>query len=396
MAQRRPSPARRAAGGVSGRSARRVALDALARIDEGAYANLVLPSLLERSGLDDRDRRFATDLVYGTTRMRRACDFLVDRFLMRPAIDPDVRLALRLGAYQLHYLKTPPHAAVGATVDEVKGKARGLVNAVLRKVASHPVEWPDDPTRLSYPDWIVSRLVTDLGHDDAVAALEAMNEPAVVHERADGYVQDPASQEIAVYVGAQAGERIADVCAAPGGKSTLIAEIGSPAVVVAADVNPTRSGLVAANARSTRQVERVAVVTADARHPAHPDASFDRVLVDAPCSGLGVLRRRADARWRITEADVADLVALQKDIVGAAARLVRPGGRLVYSVCTLTRAETVEIDDWITAVHPELVADVPPPSPWRPLGRGSLLLPHVAGTDGMYALGLTRSAQGAG
>src|SRR5260370_10875290 len=139
-------------------SARSLALKALRRIeDEGAYANLAVRGELDHSRLEERDRRFVTDLVYGTTRMRRACDFLVDRFLLRP-VTPDVRRTLRLGAFQLHFAGVPAHAAVSETVTLAPPKARGLVNAVLRRVSDAPVEWPDIATRLSYPDWIVDRL----------------------------------------------------------------------------------------------------------------------------------------------------------------------------------------------------------------------------------------------
>src|SRR5918998_4992109 len=185
--------------------ARAVARDALLRIDEGAYANLALPAMLERSGLSDRDRRFATELVYGTTRMRRACDFLVDRFVLRP-LDPPTRAVLRLGAHQLHHLRTPAHAAVSATVAVAPPRARGLVNAVLRRVADTPVEWPDDATRLSYPDWVVARLTEDLGREDALAALAAMDRPAEPVERADGYVQDRASQLVVAAMAVGEGE----------------------------------------------------------------------------------------------------------------------------------------------------------------------------------------------
>ena len=127
----------------------------LDRIDTGgAYANLVLSAELDRSGLAGADRGFATDLVYGTTRRRRACDHLVDRFLVRP-VEPRVRNALRLGAYQLAFAGVAPHAAVGETVEVAPRPARGLVNAVLRRVADAPVSWPDDATRLSVPDWIL-------------------------------------------------------------------------------------------------------------------------------------------------------------------------------------------------------------------------------------------------
>ena len=377
-------------------TARGIALTCLARVREGAYANLALPALLSRSSLDERDRRFATDLTYGSVRMQRACDFLVDRFLFRTELDPDVRDALRLGAYQLHYLGIPAHAAVGETVNEVPGRARGLVNAVLRKVAAAgpDVVWPDQGTQLSYPDWILRLLSEDLGEDVAVAALSAMNEAAAVHQRDDGYVQDPASTAVAEYAGATAGQRVADVCAAPGGKATALAHhAGKHAIVVAADIHPARAKLVRDNARATGTVDGVAVVVADARRPPHAPATFDTVLVDAPCSGLGVLRRRPDARWRIQSSDVADLAALQRQILEPAIGLLRPGGRLVYSVCTLTRAETTGIDEWLANEYPTLVADVPPPDPWLAVGRGAMLLPQTAGTDGMYVLGLTNAPQ---
>jgi 16S rRNA (cytosine967-C5)-methyltransferase len=358
---------------------RKLALDALVRIDEqGAYANLVLGPILDRSGLADRDRGFVTELVYGVTRMRRACDFLVDRFVLRD-LDGPTRNLLRLGAYQLHFLGTPPHAAVSATVGVAPGRTRGLVNAVLRRIAEAPVHWPDDATRLSYPDWLVDRLTTDLGPADAQASLEAMNVTPEVTFRSDGYVQDLASQWVAEAVGTQPGDRVADLCAAPGGKATAMAGHGGQ--VHAADISPARAGLVAANAQRLGQPVRV--VVADARRPPYRAGSFDRVLVDAPCSGLGVLRRRPDARWRVDADAVGRLAALQREVVAAAIPLLRPGGTLVYSVCTLTAAETVGIDEWLATAHPGLVPLPPLGAPWRAHGRGSLLLPFAAGTDGM-------------
>lgn len=361
----------------------------------------MLPSLLEASPLDERDRRFATDLVYGTTRMRRACDFLVDRFLIDPGVDTDVRLALRLGAYQLHFQQAAPHAAVSETVSLVPRRVRGLLNAVLRKVATAPVHWPDDPTRLSYPDWIVERLVTDLGREAALAALEAMNEPATVHRRDDGYVQDPASTAVTDMLGARAGELVADICAAPGGKATAVAADG--AFVVAGDRRASRLGLVVDNARSTATADRVAAFAADGRSLPLRSGSVDRVLVDAPCSGLGVLRRRADARWRMTPGDVDDLVALQRELVTEGARVLAPGGRMVYSVCTLTHAEGPAMGEWIAASVPGLravdlasddTADLPPG--WEPVEVGARVLPTSRGSDGMYAAAFTSELPSAG
>lgn len=408
---RRPTAPARAPRPIDPRA---LALTALAQIDEGGFANLVVPALLATSGMSERDRGFATTLVYGTTRMRRALDLLVDRFVMRE-LDGATRNALRLGAHQLHHLGTPPHAAVSATVAVAPPRSRGLVNAVLRRVAEAPVAWPDDATRLSYPDWVVARLVEDLGREEALAALEQMNEPASATVRDDGYTQDQASQWVAAAVGALAGERVADVCAAPGGKATLMAASG--ALVLAGDLAPERVALVAENvarlglgpASAPRHVgERppgadvprsgeagagaVAVVVADGTASPWRPGSLDRVLVDAPCSGLGVLRRRPDARWRVTPHDVERLVPLQRALLGAAVELLRPGGSLVYSVCTITAAETLGIDAWLAEVHPELVPEEHLVGAWRRHGRGDLLLPHDAGTDGMFCLRLRRAA----
>jgi 16S rRNA (cytosine967-C5)-methyltransferase len=369
-------------------TARRVALDALVRIDDGAYANLVLPALLERSGLSERDRHLVTELVYGTTRMRRAVDWLVDAHLRRP-VEPTVRAALRLGAYQLAFMGTPAHAAVGETVEATPLRARSIVNAVLRKVAAAlPPAWPADATALSYPDWAIASLESALGPEQAGAALAAMNEPASVTRRPDGYVQDLASQWVAGLVGAGPGEVVVDLCAGPGGKATAIAEAGA-ALVVASDAQPVRAGLVAANADQLG-ADRVAVIAADGRRPPLRPGHADRVLVDAPCSGLGVLRRRPDARWRVGPDDVPQLAALQRDLLDGAVPLLRAGGVLVYSVCTLTAEETTEIDGWLASAHPELQALQPPGAPWEPIGRGARLLPQTAGTDGMYVLVLRR------
>ena len=360
------------------------------RIEHGAYANLVLPSLLGSSGLSTRDRAFTTDLVYGTTRMRRACDWLIGPHVHRP-LDDDVRSALRLGAYQLAVAGTSPHAAVAATVDAAPPRARGLVNAVLRKVASAlPPAWPDEATELSYPDWIVERLSADLGPAPALAALAEMNRPARAAHRADGYVQDEASQWVAALVEAEAGDRVGDVCAAPGGKATGIAGAASPPqLVVAGDVREARAGVVAANA-ARLGLSNLAVVVADGRRVPVRQAALDRVLVDAPCSGLGALRRRPDARWRIHPDDVTRLARLQRELLTTASSAVRVGGTVVFSVCTTTMDETVRIDDWLAEHHPELVALEPPDPPWARCGRGALLLPQAAGTDGMYVLRLRR------
>jgi 16S rRNA (cytosine967-C5)-methyltransferase len=367
-------------------SARRVAFDVLRRIErDGAFANLVLGPALADSSLSAVDRRFATELVYGTTRMRRACDVLADRFVTT-APDDVTRTALRLGTYQLAYMGVPAHAAVDETVSLTPRRTRGFVNAVLRKIAASPIEeiaWPSDAARLSYPNWVVDRLRTELG-DDWLPALERMNRPPPVTTRADGYVQDESSQWVAAAVGVEAGERVYDACAAPGGKATAMAS--TAAVVVAADRRLARVRLVRTNA--LRLDLPVPTIVADSTAPPFASESFDAVLVDAPCSGLGALRRRPDARWRIEPADLVRLVDLQRRLIVAAAAVVRPGGRLVYSVCTLTAAESI---DHRTPDGFEIDPAPPIVGRWRAYGPGWRVLPHDADTDGMVLVRYRRT-----
>ena len=366
-------------------SSRQLAYRVLRRIEsEGAYANLTIAAALDRSDLSPADRRFVTDLVYGTTRMRRACDALVDRFVSTPP-DPATRTLVRLGAYQLAFSGVPAHAAVGETVALAPNRTRGFVNAVLRKVSTTPMVWPSDWARLSYPDWIADTAVAEHGENDAHDALERMNAAPTVTTRPDGYVQDLSSQWVAAAVEARQGESVFDACAAPGGKATALAAAG--AHVIAGDARATRTSLVAANA--ARLDADVATVVADATNPPFADGVFDAVLIDAPCSGLGALRRRPDARWRIQPGDVHDLAVLQRRMLTACASLVRPGGRLVYSVCTLTAAESVD--------HPipdgfEIDDRRPGEGEWRPFRHGWRVLPQDADTDGMTVVRYVRAS----
>jgi 16S rRNA (cytosine967-C5)-methyltransferase len=336
---------------------------------------------------------------------------------------------------------------VGETVEIAPRKARGYVNAVLRAVAGAGPNWPWPngesiaalAVRLSYPDWIVETLVAQFGLADARASLEVANEPPPVAlrvnpERAsvqavgdelraadaevtpgtlsDGALlargigdparlpavaegratpQDEASQAVVAILDPQPGDTVVDAAAAPGGKSTAIAErVGAHGRVVACDVHAGRIRLVA-SARDRLRLDRVLPVVADGRALPVRTACADRALVDAPCSGLGVLRRRAELRWRIRPGDLPGLVALQRDLLRDAARVVRPGGVVVYSVCTLTAEETTGFDAWAERELPQLVAEPPPGAPWRARGRGAVLLPHDAGTDGMYVLRLRRT-----
>ncbi len=420
---------------------RAVARDVLLRVEDGAYSNLVLPETLRRTGLSARDRAFVTDLVYGTLRARRRLDDRLATHLRRRLDDLDapVRAALRLGAYQLE-AGVAPHAAVGETVAVTPARARGFVNGVLRSLAASGPPWPTADTPavdLSYPDWIVERLTTDLGAAAARATLETQNEvptltlrpnplrtepatladelastgatvvrgrlvpdavgvrgagdTAVLASVRDGRAtpQDEASQAVVALLDAHAGDRVLEVAAAPGGKATALGERVGDGLVVAVDLHPGRLRLVADAARRL-DLPAVRPVLADGRRLPVAEARMDRVLVDAPCSGLGVLRRRAEARWRVGEPST-ELVDLQVALVLAAAPTVRPGGRLVYSVCTLTAAETTGVATRVLdALGDDFAVLDPPPAPWRPWGPGALLLPQDAGTDGMFVLVLRR------
>ena len=436
---------------MSGRPAatpRGIALAALLRIEDGAFAHILVPQTLRSSGLSARDRALVTDLVYGTVRMQRRLDVMLSAVSSRAigSVDAPVRAALRLGAYQL-LIGVPAHAAVGETVGVVDARARGFVNGVLRALARAGPPWPPPEgdgvsavgVRTSHPDWIVRTFVDAFGAVDAIATLDLDNEPPPVTLRvnstrtstealtaelvaagadvrtgllvpgsllvrhagdlaalpavADGRAtpQDQASQAIVAVLDPQPGERVLDVASAPGGKATAAAErMNGDGLVLAVDLHEgrVRTVLRAAERIGVRPV--VATVVADGRRPPVRDGSFDRVLLDAPCSGLGVLRRRPDARWRVLPGDVRDLASLQRVLLSAAADAVRPGGRLVYAVCTLSREETIEVDEWAHVHLPGFTAVAPPTAPWRPLGRGAILLPSDAHTDGMFVLSLTR------
>ncbi|MFO7589977.1 MAG: 16S rRNA (cytosine(967)-C(5))-methyltransferase RsmB [Acidimicrobiia bacterium] len=423
---------------------RRLARDALVRIEAGAYSHLALPAMLRESHLSARDRAQVTDLVYRTLRGQRRLDDLIGRVSTRriARMDPPVRAALRLGAYQL-LSGVPPHAAVGETVSATPARAQGFVNGVLRALTRLGPPWPEpesEAVALSYPDWLAERLRSDLGRDRARATMAAGNEPGALTLRpnprrtevdaleaalreagadvergrlvptalvvrgggdpaqllpvADGRAtpQDQGSQAVVGYLDPQPGDRVLDIAAAPGGKATGIAErVGEQGRVLALDLNAGRLGLVG-RASSRLGITTVDLVVADGRSLPVGDATFDRVLLDAPCSGIGVLARRAEARWRLEADSIAELGALQLDLLLEAARAVRPGGVLVYSVCTLTAEETCAVADAAVEQLPELVPMAAPAAPWEPSGPGALLLPQAAGTDGMYVAGFRRAA----
>jgi 16S rRNA (cytosine967-C5)-methyltransferase len=429
---------------MSAPTARSVALEVIGRvIDDGAYSNRLLPALLGRSGLDPRDRAFATELAFGTLRRRLVLDAAIERVANRPldkVAPPEARNALRLGAYQLT-AGVAPHAAVSETVDLVTGRARGFVNAVLRRLAASP-QPPADGTgtdaiaaRTGMRPWAVEELERLVGAeaeeaaaalasrallsirvvgepDDVVAVGAALRAagvtvtPGDVHDGclilqdagdpralpgfADGRwaVQDQASAFVVVALDPQPGDRVYDACAAPGGKAVFAAErVGPDGDVLASDVSPRRVRLIADAG------ERLGwapwLLAHDATRPAVA-GSFNRVLVDAPCSGLGSARRRPELLWRVPKERVSALAARQLRIVSAAADALAAGGRLVYAVCTFTRGETDSVCDALLRARPEL-RPVVTGGPDGPAERHRLW-PHRHGCDGMFVAAFERAS----
>jgi 16S rRNA (cytosine967-C5)-methyltransferase len=368
-------------------STRRLALDVLVAIEGGRRTAAALAQSGGRDGLDERDRAFVTELVNGSTRMRRACDHVAQPFIRRK-LDPEVRSAIRMGVYQLVMMGTPAHAAVNDTVAATPKRARGLVNAVLRRVSEvHEPRWPRPAIEHSYPDWLWSRAEAQWGSDGA-AALIAMNTPERPNARADGYVQGRASQWVSDVVDATSpqGGVLLDLCAAPGGKTTGVGSHWTTVGAVELDVD--RCGVLQ---RTLQQYRPAATaLRADATVLPFRSGSVDAVLLDAPCTGLGALGRRSDARWAIEPDAVDRLAGLQRRLIDAAFEVVRPGGVLVYSVCTFTHQETTGVIDGFVARHP--TAELLPieGDQWRRHGQGAIVLPQDHGTDAMAVFAIAK------
>ena len=377
--------------------------------DEGAYADRAFAA--EAAGLDPRDRAFAQRIAYGAVQRVRTLDHALETIGGRPVeeLDVPVRAALRLGAYELAFLDgVPPRASVNEAVEVVRAagapRATGLVNAVLRKVAERIrplVEALSEATaqeaalKHSYPDWIGETWWREWGPEEALALMKAQNEPpetavrvvgtgeARVVERIDpeelesGLVwpQSRGSQLAGLAVGVQEGERVLDLCAAPGGKTTQLA--GKAAEVVAVELHMGRARELEQNVKHLG-FDNVTVVNADARELPAELTGFDRVLVDAPCSGLGVLAARPDLRWR-----AQPLRELQRELLSVAAERVKPGGTITYSVCTIAAAENEDVVD-ASGVQAEPLSEEWPEyaHPRRP--EFLLTLPHEHGTSGFF------------
>jgi len=427
------------------------------RVDD-AYTNLVLPAVITHFALEPRDAAFVTELASGTIRSRGTYDAIlatcIDRSLNK--VEDKALDVLRLGTHQLLAMRVPAHAAISTSVDLARATvsvgAAGFVNAVLRKVSEHDLEtWiarvaPDQATNpqryaevaFSHPAWIIDELRRAVGNAELHATLAANNEPprvtlvarpgratrdelpgshtlyspygvvleggnpsavpAVAQGRAG--VQDEGSQLVAIALaGAEVSGRDTrwlDLCAGPGGKSALLAGLAAErgAGLLAVERQPHRSRLVARALVGADGV--LGVVTADGTRPPLRPGSFDRVLVDAPCTGLGALRRRPEARWRRKPDDLLTLVLLQRALLSAAVDLVRPGGVVLYATCSPVTAETSGVvssvlesrDDVLLDDAAALLPDVPDCAGAVP---GTVQLwPHRHGTDAMFMALLRR------
>jgi 16S rRNA (cytosine967-C5)-methyltransferase len=398
--------------------ARAVAFAVLQRVfDDDAYADRTLRSAA--AGLDERDRALAQRLSYGAVQRVRTLDHAIETLGRRRVarLDAPVRAALRLGAYQIAFVDgVARYAAVNESVELVRRagleRAVAFTNAVLRRLAdgirplleSLPEATAAEAAlKHSYPDWIAETWWEEVGADTARRLMQALNEPAptvvrLVRGEIEGWAdpeipgawhvdrvdeqalaegriwpQSSASQLVGLAVGAREHERTLDLCAAPGGKATMLA-----GEVTAVEVNEGRARELEATARRLGAAD-VRVVVADGRDLPPELTGFDRALVDAPCSGLGVLNRRPDLRWR-----ALPLPQLQLELLQAAAARVRPGGTIVYSVCTINAEEAEEVLDASgLEVDPTLAEEWPQ---FRHVRRPELLqtLPHVHGTAGFF------------
>lgn len=430
---------------------RRLALETLIAIEtQGAYSNLALNNL--PSDLEPRDRALVVSLVQGVTRMRRMLDAVLARLLTKTPLErltPPIRNLLRMGAYQLLCTDIAPHAALNESVKLARrfgheGVSK-LVNGVLRALQrlDDPLSLPPSPPitalgiRYSLPDWLIERWAAQFGLEEAAKLAESANWPLPLSLRANRlkitrdalladfsqadipaepspvdpegirlsdsvplarlpgyneghwYVQGEAAMLVSRIVDPRPGETVADIGAAPGGKTThLAALMNNQGRILAVDPHAGRLGVLEANARRLG-VTCIEVKVQDGTQPL--GEPVDRVLVDAPCSGFGVMYRKADLRWRATPEEVDALAALQRRILDSVAADVKPGGVLVYATCTVNRAENQDVVRAFLQDHPEFApSDLRGwlPESWRQDAEadGSMIqvVPHRHGVEGFF------------
>ncbi len=412
---------------------RRTALEALERFRrDSAWSRQVMDSLAEKNSLDRRDTALASRLFYGVLQNMALCDFYIDHWA-RGRLEPKVRDILRLGVYQLLFMdRIPPRAAVGASVDLCRAlgydRASGLVNAVLRRIAGARDDLPPIPgqgtaqylsTRYSHPLWLTEELMALRGYEGAEAVLRCDNEEPPVYiqpntcrvsagdlaarlgaERTENglilpragdiagmdafqkglfYVQDPAAHQVVEAAELAPGMRVLDACAAPGGKSFGAAiAMGDDGAVTARDILAKKLALVAEGA-GRMGLKSIACQAGDARDIAGGD--YDAVFADLPCSGLGVIRKKPDIRYR-DKRELDSLPALQLELLEAISTAVRPGGRLIYSTCTWRTGENQDVTRAFLGAHSQFT---------KTMER--TFWPDLDGTDGFYLCRMERTNQ---
>ncbi len=351
--------------------ARVLAFEILRLVEDGGYASDLLAS--RAAALDSRDAGLASEIVLGSLRLQTQLDFLITHFSGRAAnrLDAEVRIALRMGIYQMRHLtRVPAHAAVSESVELVKRarkrSAAPLVNAVLRKVNRDPVAWPDRATELSHPAWLLDRWEARYGAEVAGKIARAGLAPPETYVRASGTahgsarleptdiagcyrvvegdpaglrIQDIGSQSIVPLLELAPGQTFLDLCAAPGNKTAQALESGVHAV--ACDLHLSRLDHMRGLGCS--------LVALDGTQPLPFTRRFDRILVDAPCSGTGTLARNPEIKWRLRPADLDDLHARQVKLLRNALERLEPGGRLIYSTCSLEREENEAVIEEVCA-----------------------------------------------
>lgn len=334
--------------------ARQVAFDVLRKVHEGGYASDLL--LKHAANLEPRDAALAAEIVFGCLRYQAQLDHLISLFVAGP-LDPEVRIALRIGIYQLRYLdRIPPHAAVGESVDLVKRSrkksAAGLVNAVLRKVDRKPIAWPDRAIQLSTPQWLVEKWDRQFGPEPAEKIANTFLKPVESYVASTGRIQDIGAQSVVPYLDLHPGQTFLDLCAAPGNKTAQALEFGVSAI--ACDIHWHR--LKNLNLDCPR-----VVLDGTAALPFR--SKFDRILVDAPCSGTGTLARNPEIKWRLQPPDLIDLHQKQVALLRNSLECLKPGGRLVYSTCSLEDEENRLVLDALSLKPDQTVQRLPGSEP---------------------------------
>jgi len=313
--------------------ARLTAYDILLKVSQGGYASDLL--LKHTAPLSPRDAGLASEIVFGCLRYQAQLDHLISRFVPRTP-DPEIQIVLRMGIYQLRYLdRIPPHAAVGESVELAKRarkqSAAGLVNAVLRKVDRQPVAWPDQATELSSPEWLIEKWTRQFGPEATEKIATTFLQPVETYVASTGRVQDISAQSVVPHLDLHPGMTFLDLCAAPGNKTAQALELG--AKTIACDIHWHRL-------KDLRDLDCERVVL-DGTQPLPFGTQFDRILVDAPCSGTGTLGRNPEIKWRLKPSDLMDLHRKQVALLRNALSHLRPGGRLVYATCSLEEEENL-------------------------------------------------------